>query len=469
MTCDLFVNFSLMSSYGKACLVYLFCQHNGGMQIMFCPNCGHKVEPNQKFCDNCGWALKKKNTDEPKETKDDDTVRSLSEIENELNSEEPADKPKEKPVLQQAPEQQREYGSNNEGTTNTHKDPEPEVKTFDHSNRSSFKKADANAPLDDRTQVYSKNDFNPISQKPYKKDFEEPQQKKFTDHIKDPISDPFKPTKSEQRAAEAKRKAEEVDPNDGFIHNMIKFAKNNAYVSIFAVIIVAILLVVKRNYGFIALAIILILWFLLSQLRHGNEMGANKALKKETSLKSGKKDSPDTTETYEERPRKKDRKSAPAEKVVSHGKTTSQKVIIFASIVGFIASISGPFLNGVSLTSTISTAANYTANLGGQPTWITNGFSAIRLICFLSPVIALIAACFRSRGSIRLLRIFTLLPTVLYAGLYGALYAGLVNSTAITGQVAVTTNGSFGTSFYILIITSVISLLMAYTLRPRIK
>ncbi|QFR69561.1 DUF2116 family Zn-ribbon domain-containing protein [Companilactobacillus paralimentarius] len=30
------------------------------MQIMFCPNCGHKVEPDQKFCDNCGWALKRK-------------------------------------------------------------------------------------------------------------------------------------------------------------------------------------------------------------------------------------------------------------------------------------------------------------------------------------------------------------------------------------------------------------------------
>jgi len=448
---------------------------------MFCPNCGHKVEPNQKFCDNCGWALKKNNTDDSKKTNDDDTIRSLSEIENELNQEEPAPKKvQEKPVLQQAPEQEREYGAANEGTSHPEPKPEPkptpkaepEVKTFDHTNRSSFSKSNANAPLDDRTQVYSKNDFNPISQKPYKQDFEKEEEevKPFKDHIKDPISDPFKPTKSEQRAAEAKRKAEEVDPNDGFIHNMMKFAKNNVYVSIFAVIITAILLVVKRNYGYIALAIVIILWFLLSQLRHGNELGANKALKKETSLKGSKKDVPDSTETYQERPKKKDKREIAAEKLNTHGKTTPQKVIIFSSIVGFIASIGGPFLNGVSLTSTISTAANYTANLGAaQPAWITNGFSAIRLICFLSPVIALIAACFRSRGTIRLVRIFTLLPTILYAGLYGALYAGLVNSTAITGQVAVTTNGSFGTSFYVLIITSVISLLMAYTLRPHTK
>ena len=60
---------------------------------MFCPNCGHKVEPDQKFCDNCGWALKKKNTEDT-EVKDDDSVRSLSEIENELNNEEPTETPK---------------------------------------------------------------------------------------------------------------------------------------------------------------------------------------------------------------------------------------------------------------------------------------------------------------------------------------------------------------------------------------
>lgn len=430
---------------------------------MFCPNCGHKVEPNQKFCDNCGYALKKKNTETSNEAKDDDSVRSLSEIEKELNQEDPSSKKTEKKsVLQQAPAQKREYDQHNES-----QEKEPEMKTFKQNDRSSFQKASQthrDEPLDDRTQVYSKNDFNPISQKPYKNNYDDP--------IKEPLGDPFKPTESELRAAKAKQAAEQTDPNDGFIHNMIKFAKNNAFISIIAVIIVAILLVFKRNYGFIALAVVLIVWFLLSQLGHGNETGANKALKRETSLKKSQPDNDSgndyVTDRHESKPRNK--KNYAEDRIKTNKKTTAQKIIIISSIIGFIASIGGPFLNGVSLTSTISTAANYTANLGtAQPTWITNGFSAIRLICFLSPIIALIAASFRTRGSIRLVRIFTLLPTILYAALYGALYAGLVNSTAITGQVAVTTNGSFGTSFYVLLITAIVSLIMSYTLRPKIR
>ena len=450
---------------------------------MFCPNCGHKVEPDQKFCDNCGWALKKKNTEDTKEQKDDDSVRSLSEIENELNEEDPIVKPttETKPHLEQAPAQQQEYGSfDHPERKTTRPDPEPEMKTFERKEStrpSSFEKSSSNAPLDDRTQVYSKNDFNPISQKPYKNNPEQAQEKPyskpFVDPIKDPIKDPFAPTESEKRAAEAKRQAEAIDPNDGFIHNMIKFAKNNAYVSIFAVIIVAILLVVKRNYGYIALAIVLIAWFLFSQLRHGNELGANKALKKETSLKKNSdsdEDTPDKTETYAAPKQKKEHHKTAADRLKPNHKTTTQKIIIVSSIIGFIASISGPFLDGLSLSSTIAGAANYTANnLGSQPTWFTNGFSAIRLICFLSPVIALLAGCFRSRGSIRLTRIFTFLPTVLYAALYGALSAGLVNSSAITGQVVANASRSFGASFYVLLITSVVSLVMAYTLRPRIK
>ncbi|KRM14118.1 hypothetical protein FD31_GL002216 [Companilactobacillus nantensis DSM 16982] len=458
---------------------------------MFCPNCGHKVDPDQKFCDNCGWALKNKKTEESPETKDDDTIRSLSEIENELNEEEPTQKakPVEQPHLQQAPDQEREYGSFDhpkkeqpapapkQTATTPRPDPEPAMKTYEGSNRSSFSKSSATEPIDDKTQVYSKNDFNPISQKPYKKaEPEESFKQTFNDPIKDPIKNPFEPTESEKRAAEAKRKAEEVDPNDGFVHNMMKFAKNNAYVSIFAVIITAILLVVKRNYGYIALAIVIILWFLLSQLRHGNELGANKALKHETSLKKDSNNgSSSKTQTYNERPAKtkkeaRDRYETAADRLRPNQKTTTQKIIIFSSIIGFIASVAGPFLDGLSLSGTIANAANYTANnLGAQPTWITNGFSAIRLICFLSPVIALIAGCFRSRGSIRLVRIFTFLPTILYAALYAALNAGLVNSSAITGQVVVNASRSFGMSFYVLLATSVISLIMAYTLRPKIK
>lgn len=454
------------------------------MQKMFCPNCGHKVDPDQKFCDNCGYALKKKSTQDTKTTsepKDDDTIRSLSEIENELNQEEPEKKDTKKEApLQQAPAQQREYGSFDHPNHNStpRPDPEPEMKTFNKStttsNRSSFSKTSADEPIDDKTQVYSKNDFNPISQKPYKKAQEETHHNTYEDPIKDPIKDPFGPTESERRAAQAKIKAEEVDPNDGLIHNMIKFAKNNAYISIFVVIILAILLVVKRNYGFVGLAIAIIAWFLLSQLGHGNELGANKALKKETSLKKDSNSNPDNSQTpnsdYQARPahqKKHEKYDRAAERLKPNRKTTRQKVIIVASIIGFVASISGPFLDGLSLSSTIANAANYTANLGAQNTWITNGFSAIRLICFMSPVIALIAGCFRSRGSIRITRIFTLLPTILYAALYAILYAGVVNSSAITGQVAVTTSGSFGTSFYVLILTSVVSLVMAYSLRPK--
>lgn len=455
------------------------------MRIMFCPNCGHKVEADQKFCDNCGWALKKKSNNDSTETKDDDTIRSLSDIENELNEEDssPKIKTEQKPV-QQAPAQQQEYGSFDhpreqkkyETQKSVQPNPEPEMKTYNGSNRSSFSKSETfpDEPLDDKTQIYSKNDFNPISQKPYKKKQDDSYKAPFEDSIKEPLRNPFEPTESEKRAAEAKKKAEETDPNDGFIHNMLKFAKNNVYVSIFAVIITAILLVVKRNYGYIALAIIIILWFLLSQLRHGNELGANKALKKETSLKK-RDESDETGDNYTAKPQsqknhKKEKYQTAADRLRPNQKTTTQKIIIVSSIIGFIASITGPFLDTLSLSSTIANAANYTASsLGSQPTWITNGFSAIRLICFLSPVIALIAACFRSRGSIRLVRIFTLLPTVLYAALYAVLYAGVVNSSSITGQVAVTTSGSFGTSFYVLLITSIVSLVMAYALRPRIK
>lgn len=59
---------------------------------MFCPNCGHKVDPDQKFCDNCGYALKKKKTETTNQVKDDDTIRSLSDIENELNQEDKSEK-----------------------------------------------------------------------------------------------------------------------------------------------------------------------------------------------------------------------------------------------------------------------------------------------------------------------------------------------------------------------------------------
>ena len=213
------------------------------------------------------------------------------------------------------------------------------------------------------------------------------------------------------------------------------------------------------------------MWFLLSQLRHGNEVGANKALKHETSFnKDSNNEHPDTTaQTTHQAHQQKPKYETAADRLKPNHKTTAQKTIIVASLIGFIASIGGPFLDGFSLSATITSAASRTSAYVAQPVWITNGVSAIRLICFLSPVIALIAACFRSRGTIRLVRLFTFLPSILYAALYVVINFGYVNSSMITGQVVASTGKSLGTSFYVLLITSVISLIMAYTLRPKVK
>ncbi|WP_164509418.1 zinc-ribbon domain-containing protein [Companilactobacillus jidongensis] len=460
---------------------------------MFCPNCGHKVDLSQKFCDNCGYdltSIKSKRNDEEKETpkKDDDTIKSLADIEAELNDSEPVKSeptPVAKPKYEQAPAQQREYSSVKPAAEFEHKS-EPvskpatpsydSVRTFD-----STKKVPDEA-LDDRTVAYNKDAFKQATtQKPYSDSrtsnptHSEQQQHESaalntTQDFKNKLfkngEDPFKPTKSEMKKIKERKKQEQAenDTNDGLIHNMGKFAKNNAYLGIFAVIIVAILLVVKRNYGFIALAIVLLLWFLASQVSHGNEMNANKKFKRDNRDKN--QETNNQPQQYQEEHRKpKKQKVTDA----SRGKNTRQKVIIGSSIVGFAASVGGPFINGVSLSSTIASAANYTANFGYQySTLIVNLSSAIRLICFLSPVIALIAACFRNKGTIRMVRIFTVLPTVIYALVFGIFYSGAVNSAVITGQTAVG-GTQFGASFYILLVTSIVSLIMAYSLHPRVR
>ncbi|WP_164505991.1 zinc ribbon domain-containing protein [Companilactobacillus insicii] len=456
---------------------------------MFCPNCGHKVDPSQKFCDNCGYdltSIKNKRNEEKQAAskKDDDTIKSLSDIEAELNDSEPtkSEPVQAKPKYQQAPAQQREYNSIKPAsevehkTVTEHKSEKPSydsVRTFD-----STKKVPEQA-LDDRTVAYDKYAFRqaaakktystPRTSNPNNASQHESDALNSTQDFKNRLfkngEDPFKPTKSELKKMREKKKLEEAaaDTNDGLIHNMGKFAKNNVYLGIFAVIIVAILLVVKRNYGFIALAIVLLLWFLASQVSHGNEMSANKKLKRENSHSGTSNDQP---QQYQAEPKKIKKQKVTDS---SHGKNARQKIIIASSIVGFVASVGGPFINGVSLSSTIASAANYTANLGYQyNTLIVNLSSAIRLICFLSPVIALIAACFRNRGTIRMLRLFTVLPTVIYVLVFGIFYSGAVNSSVITGQTAVG-GAQFGGSFYVLLATSVISLIMAYSLHPRIK
>ncbi|MFC6323942.1 zinc ribbon domain-containing protein [Companilactobacillus baiquanensis] len=431
---------------------------------MFCPNCGHKVDPTQKFCDNCGAALKKRNinedrnTDELHQAESDDTIRSLSDIEAELKAaeqkSEPRPEPKKEVHYTQAPAQQKAY-DRVEPQPKQHYDP---VKT-DHKNY------DSEDALDDRTMAYNKNDFrqaakvyhDPYTNKPYK-----------------PSEDPFKPTKSELKKQQKLKKKEEAEKqNDGLFSNMLNFARNNSYLSIFAVIITAILLVFKRNYGWIALAVFILLWFLLSQIKHGKEMGLNQRFShsnddNEESNNPNSSNSYDQPREYRPSQQKVNHKKEHKIKDASRGKNSRQILIIISSVIGFISSVGGPFINGTSLSSTIASAANYTANLGAQTTLIMNASSAIRLICFISPVITLIAACFRSHGSIRIVRIFTFLPTIIYVLVYGIFSSGAVNSAAITGQTVI--GGTvFGYSFYVLLITSIISLILAYTLRPRVK
>ena len=459
---------------------------------MFCPNCGHKVDPSQKFCDNCGYdltSIKNKRNDSNQNSadkKDDDTIKSLADIEAELNENEPeksaqAVQPETEPIYQQAPAQKQEYSSVRPASEVQHPEPKPEpkvepkkydsVRTFEKTNKV------PDETLDDRTVAYDKDAFRRATKKPY--EFAESAQaqhdtslnetqdlgKKFKERFKT-SEDPFKPTKSEMKKLQQQKREQQAaeDTNDGLIHNMGKFAKNNAYLCIFAVIIVAVLLVVKRNYGFIALALAILLWFLASQVSHGSEVKANKKFKRENDSPA---DSNETAEYHEQQYQEPKKQKAQKVHDNSRGKNMRQKVIITSSIIGFAASIGGPFINGVSLSSTIASAANYTANFGYQySTLIVNLSSAIRLICFLSPVIALIAACFRNRGSVKLVRLFTVLPTIIYAVVFGIFYSGAVNSAVITGQTAV--NGTqFGISFYILLATSIVSVIMAYALHPR--
>ncbi|WP_334329738.1 zinc-ribbon domain-containing protein [Companilactobacillus sp. HBUAS59699] len=452
---------------------------------MFCPNCGHKVDVSQKFCDNCGYdltSIKTKRNEEKQAAskKDDDTIKSLSDIEAELNDSEPEKVTSEsKPKYEQAPAQQREYSSVKPASEVVHKKPvvKPTTPKYDSVRTFDSTKKVPDEALEDRTVAYDKDAFRQAAAKPYAaprtsnpthaSQQHESSALNTTQDFKNRLfkngEDPFKPTKSELKKMKEQKKREQAenDTNDGLIHNMGKFAKNNAYLGIFAVIIVAILLVVKRNYGFIALAIVLLLWFLASQVSHGNEMSANKKFKRDNSHTSDGQ-----PQQYQEE-YKKPKKQKVTDS--SHGKNTRQKVIIGSSIIGFAASIGGPFINGVSLSSTIASAASYTANFGYQySTLIVNLSSAIRLICFLSPVIALIAACFRNRGSIRMVRLFTVLPTIIYALVFAIFYSGAVNSSVITGQTAVG-GTQFGASFYILLVTSIVSLIMAYSLHPRMK
>jgi hypothetical protein len=454
---------------------------------MVCPNCGHEISPNQNFCENCGLPLKKNIVDQnQKQPEKEDAVKSLSDLENELDEQDKQEKARQ---------------------------------TISQSHQSSPD------DIDDKTQVYNfKNtDFNQKSSQP-KQQLDPrmemaPAQKEALErqaglnerpkapdnlHLDSPVHlDPVthlpvypddKPVgQTQTRESQENEEAE----GDGLLSNMWAFLKNNIYLDIIAAVLVVILFFIKRNYSWILLAIFLVAWFLSSQLVHGKEVRLNKLISRHGEKNNSSAENtqqqqqqqqqpqnqnyqqanyqnqnPGYNQNYnqpgqqpiEDIPRKK--KHHKEEESGEHKRTWQQKLIIISSIVAFIASVTGPFVNGVSLTSTIASAANYSVNLGVQTTLIMNVSSAVRFICFISPVIALIVANFRSRGSIRILKTFTMLPSIIYIVAYALFKSNVISASIITGQT-VTDVVQIGTSFYILIITSVLSLILAYTLHPR--
>lgn len=414
---------------------------------MVCPNCGHEISPSQNFCENCGLPLKKNinptqnNNQTNNNQKNDDAVKSLSELEQELDQQEA-----EKKAQQQA--------QNNPNSGSVRLDPND---------------------VDDRTRVY-KFDKEQLQQSPaQKREFEQQAKQNVQNPIPPelgekvqldpvthlPIYPDDKPVNNQQTSENQK---ETDNKDDGLLANMLEFLKNNILVDIIAVALVVVLFIIKRNYAWILLAVFLVAWFLTAQIVHGREIKLNQVFKrrKEPTNNSRNNDQQPTSQ-----PQGRQQNVEDTEK--HHKKTWVQRIIIVAAIVGFIASVTGPFVNGVSLSSTIASAANYSANIKGQSVLITNVSSAIRFICFISPVIVIIAANFHNHGSIRLVRIFSFLPSIIYVAVFGLFSSNLLNASLITGQYIVNGSVEFGGSFYVLIATSILSLLLSYTMHPRRK
>ncbi|KRL67411.1 hypothetical protein FC27_GL002002 [Companilactobacillus versmoldensis DSM 14857 = KCTC 3814] len=466
---------------------------------MVCPNCGHEISPNQNFCENCGLPLKKNIQSESTESKEavkpNDSVRSLADIEKELDEQE--DKP--------AQDQKKQPAEDED-------DIDDKTRVYDFrkelKQNSEQPKSNEHHPLTD-----SEIQMAPAQQKELENQAHLNNHPKAPDNLNldspvhiDPVThlpvypdDKIKNDKSDDK--------EQEDENDGLLSNMINFLKHNVYVDIVAVILVILLFFIKRNYSWILLAIFLVAWFLTSQIVHGKEIRLNKLFtrKKKPAEEPAQNNqnnnyqpnqyqqnqyqqnqyqqnqyqqpNPAVQNPYNQyntqRQQPQQQASGRDNKQHEHAGSTkkriwSQKFIMLLAIVAFLASITGPFVNGVSLSSTIANAASYTANFGAQTTLIMNASSAIRFICFISPVIVLIAANFRSRGSIRWMRIFSVLPSIIYIITYGLFASNIFNASVITGQY-VTGNVQIGTSFYVLIATSVLSLLLTYTLKPRLK
>lgn len=461
---------------------------------MVCPNCGHEIKPGQNFCDNCGLPLKKNINVEPKSTKPsvkDDAVRSLSDIEQELD--------------QQEKQTQAQKSEQSDQSTESDVDDRTRVYNFKDEIRNAEsqpqKSQRPNQPEHSQEQFDPRMDMAPAQKAELERQADLNKHPKAPDDLKldqpvhlDPVT--HLPVYPDDKPLNNQPKQDE-DENDGLFANMMQFLKNNVYVDIIAVLLVVATFFIKRNYSWILLAIFLVAWFLTSQIIHGKEIKLNKLIsrhgsdKKEQSADTEQNNQPNyqtSNQNYQpanqnyqqnyqnptynqpqqpvQNTQKQTKREKHAEEKADHHRNWQQKLIIFASIIGFIASITGPFVNNVSLSATIANAANVSVNFGAQTNLIMNASSAVRFICFISPVIVLIAANFRNRGSIRIIKTFSMLASVIYIVAFVLFSTNLISASLITGQY-VQGATQIGASFYILIITSVLSLLLAYTLRPR--
>ncbi|MCH4009020.1 zinc-ribbon domain-containing protein [Companilactobacillus sp.] len=481
---------------------------------MVCPNCGHEIKPGQNFCDNCGLPLKKdinvsKKTEQPVR---DDAVRSLSDLENELDAQDKAAQAKkEKMAAEQSEEEARKAAdakriavekayaekmaakrAQEEAHAQPSEDVDDKTRVFDF--RDQVKQAAPTQPKQ-KPQVDPRMEMAPAQRAEFERQAHLNSQPKAPDNLNldQPVHlDPKTglPVYPDDKPVHHQEKTDE-EQNDGLLANMINFLKNNIYVDVIAIVLVVITFFIKRNYAWILLAIFLVAWFLTSQIIHGKEIRLNKLMshhdtKADSENNQSHQNNPQHNtnhqrESYQQQaynqqpyqqqqsqPRQQPQAQKQAKPENRHHRNWRQNLIIIASIVAFIATITGPFVNGVSLSSTIAHAATVSSYFGAQTNLIMNLSSAVRFICFISPVIVLIAANFRSRGSIRLIKILSLLSSAIYIVAFALFRTNVINAALVTGQYA-ENNAQIGTSFYVLIVASVLSLLLAYTLKPRVK
>ncbi|WP_099974283.1 zinc ribbon domain-containing protein [Lactobacillus terrae] len=377
---------------------------------MVCPNCGHPITAEQKFCDNCGLPLKKGINN--KQDDKTDSVVSLSALEEELAHENDSQKVTSEPVktiLQQAPAQKM---AQERSKQQNHNNPNPDL---------------------DATRAFVPNDFN--------------SNKKV--HLE------AEPTKENTATPE------NTNEDSGLIKNMWNFATANGYISLFTVVIAAVLMLVRRNYGYVFIAAAVIAWFLFAQISHGKETSINKRFKQDKPKKQ-KNNNDSAANDYQ------NGEQHIEEIKVDRKRSIYQKISIVLAIIGLIASVTGPFLNGVSITNIITNVYNVGVNLGINQATAQNITSALRLICFISPMIIIMFVGFNSKFSIRMVKIFSFLPTVIYIIIYVIFATHRLDANIFTGN-PVLNSPEFGFSYYILLATSLITFVFSFTIHRKIK